>query len=245
MSHRRAWFVASSVAAHAGIAIGVFASGIWSIDRLDRASPPTSAVAAFLPNQPASGDGGTPHRAVEPLHPKQRVKELTQRVVERIPEPVSTPIVASTTEGLSGTRGTGPEGPLGPPTEGACLTPPCGADAPPKQTTIVKPPLVVKPTILLPPKEFGLNHVAGSSEIHPSDTTKTQMLRDGRNRSSAILKVCVSETGAISSVAMLASTKYPDYDQLLIDGVRGWTYKPFATSGRTVCGTVTFHYAIQ
>jgi TonB family protein len=100
---------------------------------------------------------------------------------------------------------------------------------------------------MVPPNVLTMMRVSGSTQIMPSDVTKIAMQRDGREKSIGVAKVCVSETGAVTQVSMIQSTKYPAYDAQLISGIRTWTYKPYAAKGRNVkvCGTVTFVYGMK
>ena len=43
------------------------------------------------------------------------------------------------------------------------------------------------------------------------------------------------------------ATKYPEYEQRLIDAARGWEYRPYTVNGTRVpaCSAVAFQYEIH
>ena len=112
--------------------------------------------------------------------------------------------------------------------------PPKPPPAPPKQA-------VVQPQILK-----GLR-TRGETAIHPPRDVYQQMARDRDYKTSGILKVCITATGAISSVSVLKSTGYAAYDAALVDGARGWSYRPYTADGVPVpvCSSVTFQYQMR
>jgi TonB family protein len=89
--------------------------------------------------------------------------------------------------------------------------------------------------------------ISGDTQVHPSDMTKTQMMRDGKDRTLGTLKVCIAVDGGISSVSVASSTKYPDYDARLVAAARGWRYRAYTVNGRPMpaCSAVTFVYTIK
>ncbi|MEO8698662.1 MAG: energy transducer TonB [Kofleriaceae bacterium] len=240
---RRFWFISCSIAAHVGLGFGVFASGIWSVDRLDRDDPRSSALAVFIPDTAAPSGGGMELKTQE-LHPKPRieVKGPTQPPQKKIED--TKPGGTETGTGDKTGPGTGTADPT---STGTCLIEPCGEvkKVEPDPVKPVEKPVIAEKTIRS--DELSLMRLTGNTQLHPDDVTKNAMIRDGKPATSGIVKVCVSETGAIATVKLLKSTKYPAYDQLLVRGVRGWTYKPYTSSGHLlkVCGTVTFQYAIN
>ena len=51
----------------------------------------------------------------------------------------------------------------------------------------------------------------------------------------------------MSTVAVVGSTRYSEYDARLVTAARGWRYRPYTLDGRpvAVCGMVTFVYTIH
>ncbi len=244
---RRFWFISCSIAGHLALGVGVFASGIWRIERLDADRRSLSTLAVL---SQAAPEGGSPKALpAVTLKPKplKLVKEVTQPATLK-PTVVDVAAVATVVPGDGegeaegpGT-GTGPEG-----STGTCLTPPCGVEPTPEPAKPPKPKDRVEDPLFIPPTALKLMRTGGQTQVHPPETVKTQMLREGRARSVGLLKVCISELGTVTSVDVLSSTKYPAFDARLLEAVRGWTYKPYAAQGRNVkvCGTVTFDYSIR
>lgn len=246
MSRRKIWFIGASITGHIALGIGVFASGIWHIDRLDRDRSPVADITVMLmPQEAPSGGMALPK-------PDIAVKEHPKKVVEVTVQPVITPPEAketttgSTETGDGKTVGPGKGPGDDPNAKGTCLTPPCGQDPVKQEPPKKDPPPDDKP-ITIPPNDLSLMRTGGNPLVYPTDLTKNAMLRDGRMRSQGVVMVCVSETGSIASVKLIGTTKYPEYDARLVDAVRGWTYKPYAARGRAlkVCGTVTFQYSLK
>ena len=241
---RRFWFVTISSLVHVAAGLAIYLSGIWRVERLDydHQAIATLAVAAPPPPPPAGGGMDLPEQRAMRKPPKI-VKDLVQPPKETPPEkPAAATTTTSTSTNTGDPTGLPPGDPDGEP-DGTCLTPPCGpGPAQPQQPPVEKP--VVKDPTPVPPNVLAMMRTSGNTQIHPSEVTKNQMDRDGVYNSLAVVKVCVSETGAISSVTLLKPTKYPAFDQRLLEGVRGWRYKPHQTNGVPVkaCGTVTFNY---
>ncbi|MFN0250884.1 MAG: myxococcus cysteine-rich repeat containing protein [Kofleriaceae bacterium] len=106
--------------------------------------------------------------------------------------------------------------------------------------------------ILLPPGIFGAMRIAGDTQIVPPDTVKTQMLRDGKERTVGSFTLCIDAGGRVSSIAPITGgTKYPAYDAKITTAMRAWRYKPHSVSsqGRVsavpACSVVTFVYTIK
>lgn len=245
---RRIWFVSLSVTAHAALGFGVFASGIWDLERLERDSRGLSTLAVMAPPPAPSGGGlELPAQTITPK-PRQITKDLTQPAVAPEKPDAAKPTQAATGDGTGTGTGAGPDGPGDDDDVGTCLTPPCGDDltAPPAKPE-PRPEPVPEPPKAITPNELTAIRTSGNTQIHPSEVTKNQMLRDGKTSAVGVVKVCISESGKVSEVSLLRPTKYADYDRRLLDGVRGWTYRPYVAQGRhvKVCGTVTFQYSIK
>lgn len=106
--------------------------------------------------------------------------------------------------------------------------------------------------VLVPPGIFTGMRIAGDTQIVPPDPVKTQMLRDGKERTTGSFKLCIDTSGHVSSIAPLGGgTKYPAYDAKITAAMRAWRYKPYtvATQGSVramrACSVVTFIYTIK
>ena len=241
---RRFWFVTISSLVHVAGGLAIYISGIWRVEQInyDHQAIATLAVAAPPPPPPAGGGMSLPEQKAT-RKPPRITKDLVQPPPVKPPEkPAAADTTASTTVGTTPGLIPGIGTPDGVP-DGTCLDPDgCGPGPVEKAKPPEKP--IEKPPTPVPPNVLAMMRTSGTTQIHPSEVTKNQMDRDGNYNSLAVVKVCVSETGAISSVTLLKPTKYPAYDQRLLEGVRGWRYKPHHTNGQPVkvCGTVTFNY---
>jgi TonB family protein len=246
MSRRKLWFIGASITGHIALGIGVFASGIWHIDRLDRdRSAVADITVLLLPQEAPSGGMALPKPEIAVKERPKKVVEVTVQLPDKkLPEAKET-TTGSTEIGDGKTIGPG-KGLGDPNSKGTCETPPCGQD-PVKQDPPKKDPPPDDKTTTIPPNDLSLMRTSGNTQVLPSELTKNAMLRDAHMRSQGVVLVCVSETGSITSVKLIGSTKYPEYDARLVDAVHGWTYKPYAARGRAlkVCGTVTFQYSLK
>ena len=268
-SMSRRTLLAVSVVAHIALGVLLFVTGVWRIERLD-AGRAEYSLAVMMP--PAAPEGGP----APGEKPKDVRKDRRKRVVKDVqPEPrqpetkeVTTGSIGSG-EGSGSGSGTGTD-PLG---TGTCEGDACGPPGPPvvvvaavcgngireehetcddgnqlagdgcSASCTSEPPKVsvVPPTVLQ-----GLR-LSGDTQVHPPDTVKTEMLRDGKDRAIGVLKLCIATDGGISSVAIASSTRYPAYDARLVSAARAWRYQPYRLDGRPlpVCSTVTFVYTIH
>lgn len=250
---RRYWLIVISVVAHLGIGIGVFATGVWDIERLD-SDFKLAGIAVMSPPAPPAGAPASAHPKNITPKPKRVIpKEVTQRpVVPPVREEVTTTPANTTSTGTGTGPGTGDiDGPGELDDTGTCANPPCG-DSPETKAEPPKPlPCPQDPTrcpaTMIAPTVLKSLRISGETQIHPPDVTKTQMLRDGRDRIAGVLKVCIAKSGAISSVSVIKTTKYPAYDARLLEAARHWRYRPHTIDGAPVpaCGMVSFIYAIK
>ncbi|HEU0029616.1 MAG TPA: energy transducer TonB [Kofleriaceae bacterium] len=241
-SRLRFWFIVVSIVGHAAVGIGVFASGVWDIERLGIDKRPLSTLAVLGPPPAAAGGGGMklPEQKLEAKPQRRIVKEPVQptRRIDKDPSSSSTLTPGEGSGSGSGSgKGSGDD-PLSDCTEDCGSGGGGSGSAKPE----VKP--VDEPPVMLTPGDMTMLRISGETQIRPPTTTKNTMLHDGKTRVTAVLKVCTSELGTVSSVQVLASSKYPEYDNELVSAVRGWKYRPYAKAGRSVkvCGAVTFIY---
>jgi TonB family protein len=221
----------------------MFVSGVWNIERLD-GNIRAPSIAVMLPPMPAPSGGPINLPDVKVVEKERKfVKEVTQP--EDIKKPDKPTHAVQTIVGDGSGEGSG-SGSGSARDTGTC-THDCGvgsgsATPPPKKD----PPKEPEET-LVPPNVLTMNWLTGTKQIHPSDTTKMQMMRDGNSRTTGVVKICINESGRVRTADVMKSTKYPTYDTQLLTSIRDWTYKPFAAKGRNVrvCGVVTFVYSIK
>ena len=266
MTQRR-WLVLVSLVVHVGLAIGLFASGVWRIERLDPEHRGLASLAVMMP--PPAPEGGPTSSFNPKLVPKVKkriVKDVQLPPKETAPQVAETTAPAGTGEGSGTGTGSGASTDTGICTENCGDGPPavavCGNGAREdgescddgnrtsgdgcSATCTAEAPRPRGPTTVSPTVMSSIR-ISGDTQVHPPDTTKTMMMRDGTSRTVGVLKVCVDTAGQVSSAGMAASTKYPDYDARLVSAVRDWRYRPYQVDGQpvAVCGMVTFIYSIK
>jgi TonB family protein len=260
MSHR--WLIAVSMTAHVCVAGGLFATGIWQLERLHADKLHVELRAPLAMPAPAGRVTGTPTPVPIP-HPPPRPHPPV------IVQPSNPPTPETTSTGEWADGGGGGSG--DPNATGKCLencgdqpaAPVCGngsredgeqcddgntldgdgCSATCRIEAKPQPPAIatVAPNVLQ-----GLR-VSGDTQVRPNDGTQQQMVHDGTSRVIGVVKLCLAADGGVSSANVLRSTKYPDYDQRLLAAVQGWRYQPYSVGGVAIraCSTVTFIYQIQ
>jgi TonB family protein len=240
------WLVLVSLVVHAGAIAAYLVVGMMRIEQL---KPERGRVEVAMRRQPDPGGGLEPGERPAPPKPEHR-RVTTDRVqprdhVEVAPETPQTP-TATTGTGTALTTGdpTLPPGPV----SGDCVGPSCSDD--PTPTTGVprreQPPTVELPETVAPPVIQKLR-ISGDTQIHPSDVTRTAMLRDGKSKVLGIVKLCLDTAGRVTHASVVKSTGFADYDRLLVGGVRTWRYTPVMIAGRAVpvCSTVSFSFSMK
>ena len=269
----RRWLITISLLAHAGLGVGLFAAGVWRIERLDR--PKYNLVLGVsLPT------GGEPEGGSSAAAPAKREEKKKKRVVkdaQPMAKLLDVPEVAVNAakdgEGEGSGKGSATGDTDGPPggeqcddpmgctdgTRGGHGDPPvCGNGATEAGETCDDGNLAANDgcsasckvevkTLFIPPTVLQGLRISGQTQVHAPDTVKTTMLRDGKERTAGTLKLCIATDGRISSVSVAVSTKYDAYDAKLVGAAREWRYKPYTVNGTPVpvCGMVTFVYTIR
>jgi TonB family protein len=241
---KRFWILSVCIAVHAAALVAMYASNVWGIERLDGGKQ-LAGIAVLSPPAPSGGPEGLPETKMNKKKPKEQPKKIVdvpvQPVVPKEEDKKVEPLVG---DGGGGGNTTGPgTNPDGKPDDtGTCTGPLCGAGS----GEVVEKPKKKKVTFVAPPDMQHLR-VWGDPKIHPAANTKTEILRDGKNKVTGVIQLCISETGAITSVTINRSTGYPAYDQRLIDGARTWRYRPHILQGEAVpaCSFISFVYTIM
>ncbi|HWU88624.1 MAG TPA: TonB family protein [Kofleriaceae bacterium] len=246
---RRKFLVGISIFGHAALLAGVVLHGAWGLDRLDYEHRSRLTLGAMAPPAAEGGTINLPKVDMKPKEaPKVVVKEPRQprKIDDRKP-----PTTQSLEPGTGQTTGPGRDGPGdtdGPcrPEDGDCATAPPAVPPPPELPKTPEVPPPPKPVLVAPQILKGLR-TSGETAIHPPRDVYNQMARDGEYKTGAVLKVCITTTGAISSVAVAKSTGYPAYDEALVGAARRWAYRPYTVDGRPVpvCSAVTFLYQMK
>lgn len=108
------------------------------------------------------------------------------------------------------------------------------------------PPPPPAPTRNLPPTMFEAQRLSGTQRIPPDPETEVEILRSGKARVIGSYKLCVSETGEVTSVRQLKSTGFLEYDAKLIREMQRWTFRPYQINGvdHPACTAYTFIHAV-
>jgi len=222
---------------HIALFVTMWIKTIWEIEQLER--PKTSidlAVAPPPPPPPPPPPGGAKPQTVQITPKKIKVKDIVQPVkIEKQQQQV-----VEDSGDPNGVEG-GVEGGVAGGVVGGDLNGVLGAPPPPPP-----PPPPPAPPQNVPPTLLEGSRVAGDKMIVPDDVTKTEIQRSGKDRIIGSFKLCLTVTGAISSITMLKSTGFPAYDNKIQRKMRSeWRYKPYMVNGKAVpvCTAVTFIYS--
>jgi cysteine-rich repeat protein len=263
MSHR--WLIAVSGIAHVAVAAGLFASGVWHVERLHADTLPIDLRQPLSLPAPTSGGPVAPDTTEIKRKP---IKKLTHDVHQPEPKPAEDP-----TPSTAGNEHPSPiPGPDDPYTLGTCLencgvaqpaTPVCGNSSVEageqcddgnttngdgcSATCQAEPKPTIKQDTMVAPNVLQGLRVSGETQIRPSTVTQDQMIRAGATKVRGIVKVCIATDGSVASTTMKVSTSYSDYDATLLSAVHGWRYQPYLLNGAPVpaCSLVNFIYTIK
>ena len=243
---RRTVLVLVSILAHIGIGVGLFASGIWKLERLE-SDHRMAAIGVMTPSQLV---GGSPAALPEPKLAKKIVEKTVVKNVQwdRRVETKEQAKVASTAPGGDGDGDGDGDGPGKGPGRGItgelCTVANCVDTAPPLPE-LPKPP-APKVALVAPPTLSALR-IAGETQIQPPRHVREQIRDSADRRAAGTVKLCIGTSGAISSAQVLVSTGYREYDETLLAAVRSWRYRPFLVGGvpTAACSSVSFVYSIK
>lgn len=90
--------------------------------------------------------------------------------------------------------------------------------------------------------------IAGDPQIHAPQSVREKMADRGQTGTLGAVKMCIGTDGAVSSLRVLRSTGYAEYDATLLAGMRGWRYRPYRVAdgtGVAACTLVTFIYRMK
>jgi TonB family protein len=260
----RRWLIAVSTVAHVVVGVGLFTTGVWQIQQLDR--PRSRLELGTQPPPPPPPAGGpvaaTPAPEIKRKPKKTKVEATVQPPVQPDQPAPEVPSVG---------EHPGPEGPGDGP-ESACLEG-CGPAAAPVapvcgnharelgegcddgntasldgcSATCQLEPQPRPPTAIVSTQVLQSLRVFGETQIRPSSSTQNRISRDGARTVKGSVLLCIATDGSVASATMTESTTYDDYDQTLLAAVRGWRYRPYLVNGAAVkaCSRVTFVYGMR
>jgi hypothetical protein len=239
----RRWLVIPSIAVHVALVVGLLFLGAWHLDRLDAQK---LRVTINYPEPHAEAEAeGSPHKPT-PVLPKTPPKTIPKVIVTPPDQPKPQPELPATPEVGSGSgegSGSGMGSGIGS-GSGTDPTSDCTENCdPPKHA---EPPKLPERKIV-PPNALSQLFRDGNRQPQPADVTKTEMHRDGRDRTTASFQICLDASGNVASSRQLKSSGYLAYDGVLANALAGWHYNPYTIDGRgiPVCSVVTFVYAMK
>jgi len=218
---------------HIGLFLTMWIKTIWDVEMLDR--PKTTidlAVAPPPPPPPPPPPGGAKPHDVQIQPKKIKVRDIVQPVKIEKQEAPQVEDKGDPNGEVGGEEGGVAGGVVG----GVVGAPPPPPPPPP-------PP---QPPQLVPPTALEASRIAGDKMIHPDEVTAMDIQRSGKDRVIGSFKVCITVGGEVSSVNMVKSTGFPNYDNKITSTIRGtWRYHPFNVNGKAVpvCTAVTFIYS--
>ena len=88
------------------------------------------------------------------------------------------------------------------------------------------------------------SRLSGHKNIVPDNDTKLAIARADNPKLVGTFKLCVDTSGTVSSIKMMKSTGFANYDQTIEQAMHDWRYRPFLSGGKPtpVCTAVTFIY---
>lgn len=240
----RRWLVIPSIAVHVGLVIALLFLGAWHLDKLE--AQKLRVTIGYEDPHPEAEAAGSPKQPT-PIIPKTPPKVIPKELVTPpdTPEPKDQLPATLDTRTGSGGEGSGAG-------SGSGLGSGSGTDPASECTENCDPPKKTEPPKLperkiVPPNALGQLFRDGNRQPQPADVTKTEMHRDGRDRTTASFQVCLDASGNVASSRQLKSSGYPAYDGVLTNAIAGWRYDPYTIDGRgiPVCSVVTFVYAMK
>jgi cysteine-rich repeat protein len=244
------------------IGVGLFASGVWHIERMEAGRQHTDIATPLPPPAP-------PGSPVAARTPKFERKERRKMIVKDLVVPETKPTDAPTDTGADSLidPGDGPDDPdaIGTCTENCATTeranPVCGdrsVDASEQCddgntangdgcSSTCRTEVVARPDVAISPITLKALRISGETQIHPSTATQNRMIHEGTSELRRTLKVCIATDGGVASATTVGQKDHDEYDERLLSAVRTWRYRPYTVNGSPVpaCGMVTFAYSIK
>lgn len=249
-TRRARWIGATigvSALVHLAAGAALLVSAMWHIDKLSADLEVPLAVQVGIPAAAPPPPAG--NARPEPEKPSRRVDDRVQPRTTRAvaeTEPAGDPngraggdpngVVGSTGETPGAPPGTVCHSLLG--CEGKALPEPPARVEPPRARSVK----VVRAAILEGQR------IRGNPQIHPPETARNAMLRDGARRTQAVVKLCLDTQGSPSTVELVKSSGYPEYDSRLRAEIRTWRYRPYRLEGGAaiaVCTSIVFRYEMK
>jgi hypothetical protein len=127
----------------------------------------------------------------------------------------------------------------------ACRSPSPSAPSAPKP--VPEPVTIEKVAVVDPPANVAAavleaSRISGDPNIAPDRADKVQMMQSGKTMILGSWKLCLDETGEISTIANLKSAGFSNYDRKVERELGKWRYRPYLVDGKAmpVCTELTF-----
>jgi periplasmic protein TonB len=204
---------------HVVLFVTMWAKSIWEIEQLEKPKNVADlAIAPPPPPPPPPPKGSNKPKDVTIQPKKLKVRDIVQPVKMEQKETVQE---VSNAGGADDGEEGGVEGGV---SGGVVGTP---------------PPQIVAPTVL------EAQRIAGEKNIYPDDVTKMEIQRSGKDKITAAFKLCITAEGGVSSVSLIKSSSFANYDAKIQREMRQWRYRSVVVGGKPVpvCTSVTFVYS--
>ncbi|MGC4094170.1 MAG: energy transducer TonB [Polyangiaceae bacterium] len=222
--------VTLSLAFHGALLVAAVVYSFWHVDEL---SPPVVTVtflAAAPPPPPPPPPKKKSSSKVKPVTPK----EITQPKPDQVLQPKEKVEEQSHDDGVEGG------------VEGGVAGGVVGAAEPPPPPPPPPPPVVDAPPKFVPPN-VGAQQLLTNPMTNPAYAV-TMPAAFGQSGMTlwAMVKICVSKTGSVTSATIVKSMD-PMVDPLLVSKIRTWKYKPMTIEGQaaTFCYNLRYNYQKQ
>ena len=225
--------LATIATGHIALFVAMWAKSIWDVEQLDAPKDLISInVAPPPPPPPPPPKGSTKPQDVQIIPKKPRVRDIIQPVV--IEDRTQVPDTGNAGGSEDGT----PDG-----VENGVSTGAPTAAPPPIPTP--EPPPAPKPPPMVAPNALEQQFMTGVRNISPDETTKTDIKTSGKDRVVTKYRMCIDAGGGVTTLSLMQSSGFEDYDKKIAREMRLWRYRPFMVDGKAVpvCTVVTFIYS--
>ena len=263
---RRGWgraLIATSLALHAVLFVGMHIHDGWMVDRL--ALPQSNRAVVMAPTlrtPPKPPRPAPPPKVAKARHVSKSAAKSTVRSKTALLQPprkgspdlepdidheihVEMPDSITGADGgapgslAGGTRG-GRSGSLFGAESGGVLGGGGGNGLGAYDTVPPPPPELT----MVPQLALEQYRIAGDSSTVPTADIKERMLDDGVNHLVITAKMCLDPRGNVTSVKLTRSSGYPAYDREIERRLRRWKHRPYRVGGQPapVCSVLTLLY---
>jgi len=225
----------ASATVNAGLIGGLLFYSFWQIERVHSKSVPIVFLATAAPPPPPPPAAAPPAPANVAKPKVVKIDKIVQPLPEtdKKPEPVETPVVAST----------GGEGPPDGVPGGDPNGVPGGTGDPGGTGPVETPP---------PPKNVPIDgveamRIAGNRNISLPPAVKAELTAQHKDRLSVAVKLCIDAAGVPDRVDIVGQTGFPEAERKIVEEIHAWRYRPYRVNGVAVpvCSAIAFRYQLE